>query len=100
MGAGGGWDVPSNTSLLCQIGSSGVLLKSTRGNSLSSPLASSGAYSAARLLSGHGFASPLRALDRAQASQLRGAATVAPGNDNSRGFIQVQNNFISVIDFG
>ena len=27
----GGWDVPSNTSLLCQIGSSGVLLKSTRG---------------------------------------------------------------------
>ena len=49
MGAEGGWDVPSNTSLLCQIGSSGVLLKSTRGNSLSSPLASSGAYSAARL---------------------------------------------------
>ena len=47
MGAEGGWDVPSNTSLLCQIGSSGVLLKSTRGNSLSSPLASSGAYSAA-----------------------------------------------------
>ena len=31
MGAEGGWDVPSNTSLLCQIGSSGVLLKSTRG---------------------------------------------------------------------
>ena len=47
MGAERGWDVPSNTSLLCQIGSSGVLLKSTRGNSLSSPLASSGAYSAA-----------------------------------------------------
>ena len=37
MGAEGGWDVPSNTSLLCQIGSSGVLLKSTRGNSLVIP---------------------------------------------------------------
>ena len=42
-----GWDVPSNTSLLCQIGSSGVLLKSTRGNSLSSPSPPLGAYSAA-----------------------------------------------------
>ena len=56
--AEGGWDVPSNTFLLCQIGSSGVLLKSTRGNLLSSPLAPSGAYSAALgLLSGQGFAS-------------------------------------------
>ena len=36
-GGGRGWDVPSNTSLLCQIGSSGVLLKSTRGNSLVIP---------------------------------------------------------------
>ena len=32
-----GWNVPSNTFLLCQIGSSGVLLKSTRGNLLVIP---------------------------------------------------------------
>ena len=32
-----GWNVPSNTFLLCQIGSSSVLLKSTRGNSLVIP---------------------------------------------------------------
>ena len=101
MGAEGGWDVPSNTSLLCQIGSSGVLLKSTRGNSLSSPLASSGAYSAALgSLSGQGFASPLRALDRASLRSSGALRRWLRGNDNSRGFIQVQNNFISVIDFG
>ena len=42
-----GWDVPSNTSLLCQIGSSGVLLKSTRGKFLVIPSPPLGAYSAA-----------------------------------------------------
>ena len=37
----------------------------------------------------------------AQAFAARGAATVAPGGmTTAGGFIQVQNNFISVIDFG
>ena len=80
MGAEGGWDVPSNTSLLCQIGSSGVLLKSTRGNSLSSPLPR---LAPIPLLSAR---YPVKGSLRfrfapltAQPSQLRGAATVAPG---------------------
>ena len=101
MGAEGGWDVPSNTSLLCQIGSSGVLLKSTRGNSLSSP---SPRLAPIPLLSARypvkGFASPLRALDRASLRSSGALRRWLRGNDSSRGFIQVQNNFISVIDFG
>ena len=65
------------------------------------PLASSGAYSAALgSLSGQGFASPLRALDRASLRSSGALRRWLRGNDDSRGFIQVQNNFISVIDFG
>ena len=66
MGAEGGWDVPSNTSLLCQIGSSGVLLKSTRGIPCHPHCLVWRLFRCSRLsLSGQGFASPLRALDRA-----------------------------------
>ena len=100
MGAEGGWDVPSNTSLLCQIGSSGVLLKSTRGNSLSSPSPRLAPIPLLGSPSGQGFASPLRALDRASLRSSGALRRWLRGNDNSRGFIQVQNNFISVIDFG
>ena len=70
------------------------------GNSLVIPLASSGAYSAALgSLSGQGslrrFA-PLTALLLAAPGRCDGGS----GGMTTTRFIQVQNNFISVIDFG
>ena len=70
------------------------------GNSFVIPTASSGAYSAARLA----IRSRVRfAASRPDRASLRSSGALRRwlrGNDNSRGFIQVQNNFISVIDFG
>ena len=88
----GVWDVPSNTSLLCQIGSSGVLLKSTRGIPLSSPSPPLGAYSAALgwLCRQGPVASLPFAVLTLDGASLRGSFALRGwlrGNDNSRGFI-------------
>ena len=86
MGAEGGWDVPSNTSLLCQIGSSGVLLKSTRGIPCHPHCLVWRLFRCSASLSGQGFASPLRALDRAKLRSSGALRRWLRGNDNSRGF--------------
>ena len=67
---------------------------------LSSPRLVWRLFRCSRLLSGQGFASPLRALDCVSLRSSGALRRWLRGNDNSRGFIQVQNNFISVIDFG
>ena len=100
MGAEGGWDVPSNTSLCAKLAVQ-AFCSSPPGEFFVIPtrlvwrlFRCSARYPVKGSL--RRFA-PLTAQAFAAPGRCDGGSG---GNDNSRGFIQVQNNFISVIDFG